>query len=99
VREIDKQYEEPSHLVIQLGYKDLYLGGAIYWQYYLNDINTGDHLDVNEEGIILSKKVSMFFSVKMQNELNSKLENGYVLEFAEVTFKVYCLFVYRNIEY
>lgn len=82
------EYEEPNQLAIQLGYKDINLGGASYWQYPLKTIRTGSELNVNEEGILLNEKIKMYFSREMQENVYMKLISGYELVSAEASFKV-----------
>jgi len=85
---VSNEFEEPNQLAIQLGHKDINLGGASYWQYSLKNIQTGDELKIDEEGVILSDKIRIYFSKDMQNKINTKLKYGYKLNFAKVTFKV-----------
>ncbi|MEC9484829.1 MAG: RecQ family ATP-dependent DNA helicase [Candidatus Izemoplasma sp.] len=83
-----KIYERPQSLSVQMTLYDVNLGGGKYIQHIMNKINTGTELNVEENKLTYLGKDALYFSNKMKEDIESKLEKGYRLSKAYVKYIV-----------
>jgi len=87
-----KQYSEENETVIQLSYIDINLKTVDYIKSRAKEISTGTLLDIDDEisNNMFSRqgKQIIYFSKKMKNKFQEKIEEGYVPYKAVVTYKV-----------
>ncbi|MDA3798918.1 MAG: RecQ family ATP-dependent DNA helicase [Kiritimatiellae bacterium] len=84
------QYPEPQYLLLQLGHKDIYLDFFKSVQKHINELQSGEELQIAEDGLMNSKSQYVLkFSKKFINDKNIWLDKGYSLEKANVNFILY----------
>jgi len=97
--ESKEEFSEPNELIIQLSHRDIYLDGSKYCQNVLNNLSTGDNLDINDDGLILNDKQAMYFSKKFKELIDIKSNKNYYPISSKVTFKLnwYCKSEEKNL--
>jgi ATP-dependent DNA helicase RecQ len=86
-----ENFPPPTHLVIQLTHKDVWLDYFINKQYHVSQLLSGELLNVKENDILNHKgvsvlKFSMEFNAQVIDQLKTK---GYILKGAKVNFILY----------
>ena len=83
-------YSPPDEIVVQLGFKDVWLDFFIHCQNLIFNLNTGDRLIVDEEYCCnLKGQKILKFSKQFKNKIQSINKMGYTPSDAKVKFIVY----------
>ena len=84
------QYNEPERLVYTLTHKDVKLGYFAFVQKAINNLKSGDQLELSEESVLAHNGSKVLkFSYAYQKQLSELSEKGYVLSSARVKYLIY----------
>lgn len=81
----NNEYHSSDFIVLQLGYKDVYLSYFYNARKYVESLNSGDFLNFDEDGCFDSKSNRVLaFSAKFKEEMKKYLDKGYKPSLARV---------------
>lgn len=81
----NNEYPSSDFIVLQLGYKDVYLSYFYNARKYVESLNSGDFLNFDEDGCFDSKSNRVLaFSAKFKEEMKKYLDKGYKPSLARV---------------
>lgn len=79
----------PRHLALYLNHRDVNLGSFQQVQQIIKDLNSGDHLSANQNGIFYNNRYLFYFSRAFKSNLQNYINNGYVITHSEINFIVF----------
>ncbi len=83
-------WQPPHQIAVQLNLKDVYLGYFTYVQHRVENLSSGQNLQIQDEGLADGQgKLVVKFSKIFQEKVAARRESGYILTEARVNFIVF----------